>query len=53
MAHVTGTATSNTDLWTKLLAFLTSNADLVAAGQAGPLSLMVLPGSWLDGRFSK
>lgn len=34
MAHVTGTATSNTDLWTKLLAFLTSNADLVAAGQA-------------------
>lgn len=34
MAFVTGTASSHTDLWTKLLSFLTSNAALVSAGQA-------------------
>lgn len=34
MAYATGTATSHTDLWTKLLSFLTTNASLVSAGQA-------------------
>lgn len=34
MAYVTGTATDRNDLWTKLLAFLTADAALVAAGQA-------------------
>lgn len=33
MAMATGTATSHTDLWTKLLAFLQTNSALVAAGQ--------------------
>ena len=34
MAYVTGTATDRNDLWTKLLAFLTADPALVAAGQA-------------------
>jgi len=34
MAYLTGTATNAADLWTKLLAFLTTNTALVAAGQA-------------------
>lgn len=33
MAYVTGTATDRNDLWAKLLAFLTTNAALVAANQ--------------------
>lgn len=33
MAYVTGTATDRNDLWTKLLAFLTTDATLVAANQ--------------------
>lgn len=33
MAYETGTATSSTDLWNKLLAFLTTNVDLVADGE--------------------
>lgn len=33
MAYVTGTATDHMDLWSKLLSFLQTNADLVAAGQ--------------------
>lgn len=33
MAYATGTATGPADLWTKLLAFLTTDAALVAAGQ--------------------
>src|SRR5690348_15074846 len=33
MAFETGTATDHLDLWSKLLDFLQSNADLVAAGQ--------------------
>ena len=34
MAYATGTASSHTDLWTKLLSFLTTNSSLVSAGQA-------------------
>lgn len=34
MAHETGVATDQNDLWAKLLAFLTTNPDLVAAGEA-------------------
>ena len=30
MAFITGTATDRNDLWTKLLAFLTADATLVA-----------------------
>lgn len=33
MAFATGTATDHVDLWTKLRAFLTTNSDLVAAGE--------------------
>ena len=33
MAYASGIATSSTDLWNKLLAFLTTNASLVAAGE--------------------
>lgn len=33
MAFETGTATGHTDLYNKLISFLTTNADLVAAGQ--------------------
>lgn len=33
MAYATGTATDRNDLWTKLLAFLTTDATLVAANQ--------------------
>lgn len=33
MAYATGTATDRNDLWTKLLAFLTTNSTLVAANQ--------------------
>jgi len=33
MAFETGTASDHTDLWSKLLAFLTANGDLVADGQ--------------------
>lgn len=33
MAFETGTATDHTDLWNKLISFLTTNADLVAASQ--------------------
>ena len=45
MAVETGTATSNTDLWDKLLAFLTTNADLVAAGQAWTQSWSLTAGA--------
>lgn len=38
MAMATGTATSHTDLWAKLLAFLQSNTTLVAAGQEWTLA---------------
>lgn len=34
MAFVSGTATSNIDLWNKLVAFLTTNVSLVSAGEA-------------------
>jgi len=34
MAFATGTATDHDDLWSKLITFLTSNADLVSAGEA-------------------
>lgn len=34
MATITGTASSHTDLWEKLISFLTTDADLVAADQA-------------------
>ncbi|MEL4071750.1 hypothetical protein WKW50_16520 [Ochrobactrum sp. GPK 3] len=34
MAFSTGTANNSTDLWNKLIAFLTTNADLVANGEA-------------------
>lgn len=33
MAHETGVATDHNDLWAKLIAFLTTNVDLVAAGE--------------------
>lgn len=33
MAFTSGTATSHTDLWSKLIAFLTANSTLVGAGQ--------------------
>lgn len=56
MAYSTGTATNHTDLWTKLLAFLTTDSALVAAGQEwttvwshATLPELVLQGPGLSG----
>ena len=45
MAYSTGTATSHTDLWTKLLTFLTTDSSLVAAGQAWTIAWTAPSGS--------
>lgn len=61
MAYATGIATSSTDLWDKLLAFLTTNAALVAAGEewdvawthpSGPTSGVALRGPGTGGTDS-
>lgn len=45
MAYETGTASDHTDLWNKLILFLTQNPDLISEGQAWEVTWEAPPGA--------